>query len=153
MDGKAMARAAEQDWGFNDIARKFERDERPMRRPARGRRAKPAIKTVRFGIWLAVIVLALIGLVALHVTLLDRNLEYNNLIQGNKDLEAENARLASEVSALNAPARIEKLAVEKLGMVPPQEIEYVYVDPSNARQYYADLDSSASGAPGGTSGP
>ncbi|RJQ46626.1 MAG: cell division protein FtsL [Gaiellales bacterium] len=148
-----MARAAEQDWGFNDIARKFERDERPVRRPAGRRRAKPVIKTAHFGFWLSVIVIALIGLVALHVTLMGRNMEYNNLIQDNKKLEADNARLASEVSALGAPARIEKIAVEDLGMVAPREIEYVYVDPSNARQTYAALEQDDRAASGGSSVP
>lgn len=148
-----MARAAEQDWGFNEVARKFEREDRSFRRPSGRSRFKPVIRTVHFGFWLSVIVLALIGLVMLHVTLLGRNMEYNNLIQGNKKLEAENARLAGEVSALGAPARIEKIAVEDLGMVEPRDIEYVYVDPSNARQYYAALDQSDSEASGGLSGP
>jgi cell division protein FtsL len=143
----------EQDWGFNDIARKFEKDSRPSGRPSRGSRTRPVIKTFRFGFWLAVVTLALIGLVALHVTLLGKNLEYSNLIQGNKKLEAENARLASDVSTLTAPARIEKLAIEDFGMVPPQNIEYVYVDPTNARQYYADLDPPGSEVSGGASGP
>lgn len=148
-----MARAAEKDWGFNDIARKFEREERPARRPSIRRRSRPSIKTIHFGFWLTVVALSLIGLVALHVTLLGRNMEYNSLIQGNKQLEAENARLASDVAALSAPARIEKLAVEDLGMVAPQDIEYVYVDPSNARQYYAALDPPDSEASGGMNGP
>jgi cell division protein FtsL len=100
-----------------------------------------------------VVALALIGLVALHVTLLGKNLEYSNLIQGNKKLEAENAVLASDVSTLYAPARIEQLAVEEYGMVAPQDIEYVYVDPSNARQYYADLDPPGSEVSGGAVSP
>lgn len=148
-----MARAAEQDWGFNDIARKFERESGPARRNAAVRRAKPGIKPVRFGIWLAVIALALIGLVTLRVALMDLNMEHNNLIQGSKKLEAENARLSGEVAALAALPRIEKLAIEDLGMVAPQDIEYVYVDPANASQYYAALDPSGIEDPGGMNGP
>lgn len=151
-----MARAAEQDWGFNEIARKFERDSKPARRrPARVRvkSRKPAIKTVRFGLWLSVVALALIGLVALHVVILGKNLEYNNLVQGKQELEAENALLASEVSALSAPARIEQLAVEHLGMVAPRDVEYVYVDPSGTTRYYAELDQPQDPVSGGMSGP
>lgn len=114
---------------------------------------RPAIKTFHFGFWLSVVALAMIGLVALHVALMGKNLEYSNLLQDNKRLEAENAQLASEVSALTAPARIEQMAVEEYGMIEPQTVEYVYVDPSNVRQYYAELESPGREASGGDGGP
>ena len=148
-----MARAVENDWGFNDIARKFERDERPAERRTKRSYGKQAAKTFRFGLWFAVIALALIGLVALNVALMGKNLEHSSLVRDKKNLEAENARLASEVSTLSAPARIEKLAVEKLSMVAPTDVEYVYVDPSNTRQYYANLDSPEGAASGGVREP
>lgn len=46
-----------------------------------------------------------------------------------ESLEVENARLTSDVAALQTDAEIEKLAREKLGYVHPGETAYVVLDP------------------------
>ncbi len=48
------------------------------------------------------------------------------------DLEAENEVLSAEVSALNTPEEIERLARDKLGYVREGEVAYVVLDPPGA---------------------
>jgi cell division protein FtsL len=136
-----MARAAQQDWGFTEITRKFERE--PLRRPSAAPRRKwlplPSTGTAHVGAWLCMVALCLIGLVALHVVILQKNIQYNDLIREKTDLTAENAKLSSEVSELNSPERIEQIATGPLGMVPPEKMQYVYIGPADANQSYAEL--------------
>jgi cell division protein FtsL len=101
--------------------------------------AVPARSTIYVGAWLAVIALLLIGLVGLRVSLLYKNIEFNELIKEKNDLRVENDRLSSEVSVLSSPERIEQIATGRLGMVPSGRVQYVYISPPDSRQY-ADLD-------------
>ena len=140
----AKARAAQQDWGFGDITVKFGRDIKTSRRPRKqgGRRwtALPAGGMVHVGAWLTAVALSLIVLVTLHVGLLKKNMEFNNLIKEKNSLTSENARLSSEIAALSSPERIESIAAGPLGMVSPGKVQYVYIGPSSARQNYASLE-------------
>ena len=148
-----MARAAQQDWGFTEITRKFERDTRPSRRPAQpGRRLHvPASGMAHAGVWLTAVAICLLGLVALHVGILKENLEFNGLITEKYELSAENARLSSDVAALRSPERVEQIATHDLGMVPAEKVQYVYISPAGTRQSYADLDPLGTG--GGRAAP
>lgn len=141
-----MARAARQDWGFGEITRKFEREALPRRQPAtrveRRWTAVPATGTMHVGVWLGVVALSLLVMVALHVGILKKNMEYNELILEKNNLIAENARLSSEVAALSSPQRIQELAAGRLGMIPPGQMQYVYIGPDGARQDYASLEQS-----------
>lgn len=141
-----MARTARQDWGFEDIATKFARE--PRRRKAATGKAKFVHRpraVMRISIWLIAIALFLVGLVALHVSILEKNLEYNSIIQEKNSLAADNARLSTEVASLSSPARIEEIATGQLGMVAPDKIEYVYIGPDGARRDYAQVDSPGGG--------
>jgi len=142
-----MARSAQQDWGFTEITRKFERDSEPVRRkaPARRRASMPVSGTMHVGAWLSAVACFLIGLVAVHVGILQKNMEFNDLIREKNTLTADNARLSSEVAGLNSPERIEQIATKSLGMIPPEKVQYVYIGPSEARQNYADLNISGAG--------
>ena len=136
-----MAGAVQHDWGFTELTRKFERDSRPARRPlSPGRRwmALPARGAMHAGVWLAIIALLLLGLVGLRVSLLYKNIEFNDLIKEKSSLRVENDQLSSDVSALSSPERIEQIAVGPLGMVPSGKVQYVYISPTDGRQY-ADL--------------
>jgi len=146
-----MARAAQQDWGFTEITRKFERDSRPSRRPEqRGERMRvPEGGTAHVGIWLTAVAICLLGLVALHVGILKKNLEFNNVINEKNGLSAENARLASDVAELRSPERVEQIAAGALGMVPADKVQYVYISPSGTSQSYADLNPLGAGGAGG----
>ena len=145
-----MARAIERDWGFEDITAKFEREPRTGRREERSRRegaagSKRAVVVrargmMHVGFWLSAVAISLIGLVMLHVGILSKNMEYNDLISEKSTLAADNARLSREVAQLRSPERIEEIATGSLGMVPPQTVEYVYIGPSSSRQNFAEID-------------
>jgi len=145
-----MARLAQQDWGFTEITRKFERDSRPARRQQpRGRRVRmPQSGAAHAGLWLTAVAICLLGLVALHVGLLQKNLEFNSLINEKTELTAENARLSSDVATLRSPERVEQIA-RSLGMVPADKVKYVYISPTGTQQSYADLDPLGAGGAGG----
>jgi len=142
-----MAKTAQQDWGFTEITRKFERDEKPVRRKASSRRraSVSARGTMHVGLWLTAVSICLLGLVAVHVGLLKKNMEFNDLVREKNSLSADNARLSSEVAGLNSPERIEQIATRSLGMVPPEKVQYVYIGPAGARQNYADLGTTGAG--------
>lgn len=145
-----MARAAQQDWGFGEITRKFGRDGRDavlVDVPQKvNRRWLPLpTRTAHIGVWLFAVALSLVGLVALHIVILQKNLEYNGLIREKNSLAAENARLSSEVSALSSPERIEQIATKSLGMVPSEKMQYVYIGPAGSRQSFAQLEGTGPG--------
>lgn len=143
-----MARAAQQDWGFGEVTPKYGQDAtvvRPSPEVNRKWHSLSAVGTVHLGVWLGAILLSLIGLVALHIVIMQKNLEYNGLIQEKNSLSAENARLSSEVSTLSSPERIEQIATKSLGMVSPEKLQYVYISPSGSRQSLAQLEEAAPG--------
>ena len=149
-----MARTAERDWGFTEITRKFERDPRPARRPQRrqaprARRAHvPESGAAHIGIWLTAVAVCLLGLVAVHVGLLKKNLEFNDIITERNDLSAQNAQLSSDVASLRSPERVEQIATKTLGMVPADKVQYVYISPAGTKQSYAYLDPLGAGGAG-----
>ena len=108
----------------------------------------PSGGAAHVGIWLTAVAICLLGLVALHVGLLKKNLEFNDLISEKSELSAENARLSSEVAALRSPERVEQIATKSLGMVPAEKVQYVYISPAGTSQSYADLDPLGAGGAG-----
>ncbi len=143
-----MAGATQKNWGFTEITAKFEqqpqrerrqRRERPALEPA-GRVQVRARGMIHTGFWLSAVAVCLIGLVALHVGILKKNIEYNQLVDEKNTLAADNSRLSSEVAALRSPQRIEEIATGPLGMVAPKTLAYVYIGPSGPGQDYAQLD-------------
>ncbi len=138
-----MGSTARKDWGFEDAVAALEQETqrrtpvRPAPRPA----APAAGGMIRAGFLLtAAVAVMLIGLVALHVSILQKHREYSELVDEKNSLAAENAHLSGEVAALRSPARIEAIATGQLGMVSPKNIEYVYIGPDGARSDYARVD-------------
>ena len=145
-----MAGAAQQDWGFTEITRKFERQGKPPRRKQSPRRrwtATPASSALHVGVWVGVIALLLIGLVGLRVSLLYKNIQYNDLIAQKNTLQVQNDSLSRDVSTLSSPQRIEQIAEGQLGMVPTDKVQYIYINPPGGQQY-AGLGQGSTGAEG-----
>ncbi len=71
----------------------------------------------------------LVGVVALNVAVLRLNMQIEKLGQQRLELEAHNALLESNVSSKLAPARIEREARTKLGLLPAAESTYVELRP------------------------
>ena len=73
--------------------------------------------------------LTLVGVVAVNVAVLRLNMQIEKLGQQRLALEAQNALLESKVSSTLAPARIEREARTKLGLLPAAEPTYVELRP------------------------
>ena len=147
-----MARLAEKDWGFTEITRKFERDTRPAKRPSTRTRTSrvqvPEGGAAHIGLWLTAVAVCLLGLVAVHVSMLKKNLEFNDLIAQKNELSSQNAQLSSDVATLRSPERVEQIATKTLGMVPADKVQYVYISPDGSQKSYADLDPLGAGSAG-----
>lgn len=143
-----MARVVEQDWGFAEVARRFEHgSDRRQQRPLTDRTwlSLPSLGAVHVIIWLTLVALSLIGLVALHVIILQKNVEHSSLIRQKNALIADNAKLSAAVSTLGSPERVEMIATRSLGMVRAEKMQYVYISPPGAQQSYAYLEGPDSG--------
>jgi cell division protein FtsL len=97
---------------------------RPRPRPRRV--AAPASERRLAGgvLWIGLLGVLLVGVVALNVAVLRLNMQLEQLSERRLELEAENALLASKVSAAMAPTRTERLARTKLGLEPAADPTY-----------------------------
>jgi cell division protein FtsL len=66
--------------------------------------------------------------VAVNVAVLRRHVELDQLNRKRAALRAENAALAARLASAAAAARIERLAEERLGLVPAHPAQTTYVD-------------------------
>ena len=99
---------------------------------ARTRRTSAAASERRLAggvLWIVLLAVLLVGVVALNVAVLRLNMQLEQLSERRLELEAENALLASKVSAAMAPPRTERLARTRLGLVPAADPAYVDVAP------------------------
>lgn len=88
----------------------------------------------RPALWIGTFALIMIGLALVTTVIPFRQIveQQNRLEAARAELvavEAENQLLESEVTALNTPPEIERLARENLGYVMPGETAYVILDP------------------------
>ena len=102
------------------------RAQREQRRP-RARVAAPTAERHLAGgvLWIVLLGVLLVGVVAVNVAVLRLNMRLEQLGERRLELEAENALLASNVSAAMAPSRVERLARTKLGLEPAAHASYV----------------------------
>ncbi|HEV2819298.1 MAG TPA: hypothetical protein VGW11_02215 [Solirubrobacteraceae bacterium] len=95
---------------------------------ARGLPDSPFIDRLLAGrVWVAVVAIALIGIVFMQVSLLRLNTGIGESIERQANLERHNAALRAEVSSLSASPRIQEVAGE-LGMLMPPAGEVRYLD-------------------------
>lgn len=87
-----------------------------------------AIARPRLGrgvVWILAIAGLLAGIVALQVTVLQLRMERGRLQSEIVELEAQNAKLESEISSAASVARVEGAARGPLGLVPPSKTTYL----------------------------
>lgn len=89
----------------------------------------------RPALWIGTFALIMIGLALVTTVIPFRQIveQQNRLEAARAELaavEAENQMLDLEVTALNSPAEIERLARENLGYVMPGETAYVVLEPA-----------------------
>lgn len=89
-------------------------------------RAKPRILSGGV-VWIVLFAVLLSGVVAVNVAVLRLNLERDRVSQDRTQLQADIARLRSELSTAAASARIEATAQKQLGLVPADPSKTVYV--------------------------
>jgi cell division protein FtsL len=77
--------------------------------------------------------LLLAGVVAVNVLVLRQNVELDHATSERTRLRAENAGLASQVSAAVSASRIEGLAQRSLGLVPASPEGTTYLDLGRAK--------------------
>ena len=78
-------------------------------------------------VWIVVFAMLLSGVVAVNVAVLRLNLERDRVSQNRTQLQADIARLRSELSTAAASARIEAKAQKDLGLVPADPSKTVYI--------------------------
>jgi len=90
-------------------------------------------RLIRGRAWIGLIGFALIGIVAMQVTLLKLNAGIGRSIQRVTVLQRQSSALAAEVAGLSAAERVQSQATG-LGMVyaPPNDVRYLHVSPGDA---------------------
>ena len=101
----------------------------PARRPRSAAQARPRQGRLSFGVLgIGVAGVLLAGVVAVNVLVLRQNVQLDQQTHARTRLRAENASLASQVSAAVAASRIEGLAERSLGLVPAAPEQTTYLD-------------------------
>ena len=98
----------------------------PVEAPAALRRTSPRLslgaKLVIFGVCMALLA---VGRVTLSFAVVQKNLQTQSVMRAQRELRAQNGQLASKVARLASTVRIQKLAIERYGLVPAQNVLYV----------------------------
>jgi cell division protein FtsL len=95
-------------------------------RPGRARTRTAARPRVGRGVaWILVIATLLAGIVALQVAVLQLRMERGRLQSEIVEIEAQNAKLESEISSAASVARVEGAARGPLGLVLPSKTTYL----------------------------
>jgi cell division protein FtsL len=97
--------------------------------------------------------LVIAAFLVIGAAFLTQLIPYRQIIESNRQVEAaqaelqmledENARLQTDVAALETPEEIERLAREKLGYARPGETAYVVLDPPGAGKEVARQEQAA----------
>ena len=100
-------------------------------------RARPRAQSQRrlsFGVlWIGIAGVLLAGVVGVNVLVLRQNVQLDQSTRERTRLRADNAGLASRVSAAVAASRIEGLAQRSLGLVPAAPEQTTYLDLGRAK--------------------
>lgn len=78
-------------------------------------------------VWIVVVGVALAGIVAVNVVVLQLNMQFDGLSRERAQLKADNALLRSRLSSASTNARIEEVATAKLGLQPADPLTTTYV--------------------------
>jgi cell division protein FtsL len=100
----------------------------PARRPARPRtapraRARPLV--AGGVLWIVVVAILLAGIVALNVAVLRLNVQVQQLDAQRDELASKRDALQTQLSTAAAGGRVEKAAVQRLGLVAPESTTYL----------------------------
>jgi cell division protein FtsL len=94
-------------------------------KPAPRRRAAARPRLAGSVAWILVVAGLLAGIVALNVGVLRLNMEAERLEEQRNELVARHDALSAELSRSAAAGRIEAIAINRLGLVRPDQTTYV----------------------------
>jgi len=100
---------------------------RRKERRAGKRGARPRAPVAGGVAWIVVVGVALAGIVAVNVLVLQLRIQFDGLSRERAQLTADNAVLRSELSSAGASVRIEDLATVKLGLQAADPLTTTYV--------------------------
>jgi cell division protein FtsL len=100
---------------------------RPRAKPSPAPRRRAATRPRLAGsvAWILLVAGLLAGIVALNVGVLRLNMEAERLEEQRNDLVAHRDAMSAELSRSAAAARIESIALNRLGLVRPDQTTYV----------------------------
>ncbi|HEY5197449.1 MAG TPA: hypothetical protein VIJ51_10535 [Solirubrobacteraceae bacterium] len=106
-------------------------------------------RLIRGRAWIGLIAFALIGIVAMQVTLLKLNAGIGSSIDRAAALQRESSLLAAQVAGLSSAERVQAEATQ-LGMVyaPPDDVRYLRASPGDAARAATSLVAPSAGATG-----
>jgi cell division protein FtsL len=94
-------------------------------KPAARRRASARPRLAGSVVWILVVAGLLAGIVALNVGVLRLNMEAERVEEQRNELVARRDALSAELSRSAAAGRIEAIALNRLGLVRPDQTTYV----------------------------
>ncbi len=101
------------------------RRQRPAARPRK--RERPKHRVAGGALWIVLVAALLAGVVAMNVAVLRLNVASDKIARQRAALLAKNAELKSQLSSAAATARIQSLAHNRLGLVPADPDQTVYI--------------------------
>jgi hypothetical protein len=121
-------------------------DRGARRRPGLGPRHRPGVWLVAFAVCVALLA---VGRVTLSFAVVQKNMDTQTLVRTQRSLATENAHLQDQLAGLLATPRLRDLAVERLGLVPAQNVVYLEgAVPGDEAGMAPDAGSSGSGGAG-----
>jgi cell division protein FtsL len=116
---------------YAETARAEPKRRRPEQRPRRAAAVPRPRSTLGGVLWIAVVAVLLAGVVAVNIAVLRLNVRLDKAGQTRLELQADVARLQSDLSSAGASAQISRDAQSKLGLVPadPNTTRYLKLEP------------------------
>jgi cell division protein FtsL len=99
-------------------------------RPRPHSRTRPRSRVAGGAAWIVLVAVLLAGIVAMNVAVLRLNVQFDKLGRQKVSLIGQNAALSSQLSSAAATERIQRLARERMGLVPasPDRTTYIRID-------------------------
>jgi hypothetical protein len=107
-------------------------------------------RLIRGRAWIGLVAFALIGIVAMQVTLLKLNAGIGSSIDRATTLQRESSLLAAQVAQLGSAERVQAAATNA-GMVyaPPSDVRYLHAHPGDAAHAATSFVAPSTGTTGG----
>ncbi len=113
-----------------------DRDAVPVPRPALPPRPRTAVRGLAgraVMVFVVCLTVLAVGRVALSFAVVQKTLQTDAIARQERQVSADNARLAEELAQLSSSVHIRWVAEHELGLVDPDHVRYLKVKPASAR--------------------